>query len=274
MNVIVLGCGSSTGVPAIGGRDGAGDWGACDAGEPRNRRTRASLVIDAGQGGRLLIDTGPDLRAQLLACRIPRIDGILFTHAHADHIVGLDDVRVLNRIAGRPLPAWAMPATRAELERRFDYAFRPWQPPGFFRPVLQMTSVEAGDAIDILTLRLQTFAQDHEVTTTLGFRIGGFAYSTDVVRLPESSLAALAGTDTWLVDCFQRRPHATHAHLAQVLEWRTQLGVRRTILTHLGPDMDWAWMARNLPPDVEPAFDGMVLSGMVSVAAAPVLAAG
>lgn len=256
---IILGCGGSTGVPALGGPGGRGDWGVCDPAEPRNRRTRSGLVME-GPAGRVLVDTGPDLRAQLLGCGIPRIDAIIFTHAHADHITGLDDVRMLNRIAGAPLPAWGLDATMAEIERRFDYAFRPWQPPGFFRPVLRPTRIAAGARIEAAGLVIETFAQDHHVTTTLGLRVGGFGYSTDVVRLDEAAFAALAGIDTWVVGCFQRAPHVTHAHLERVLEWRARLGVRRTVLTHMGPDMDWAWMAAHLPEGVEPATDGLVLS--------------
>jgi phosphoribosyl 1,2-cyclic phosphate phosphodiesterase len=258
LRVIVLGCGGSAGVPHIGGVDGRGDWGACDPSEPRNRRTRASVVIEAPEG-RILVDTGPDMRAQLLACAIPRIDALIFTHAHADHITGLDDVRILNRIAGRPLPAYATQATLAELEKRFDYAFRPWKPPGFYRPVLETQPVTPGDTLDVLGLSVRTFDQDHHVMHTLGLRAGGFAYSTDVVRLDEAALETLRGVDTWLVGCFQRAPHLTHAHIDLVLDWRERIGARRTVLTHMGNDMDWGWLAAHLPAGVEAAYDGQVL---------------
>ncbi len=253
--ITILGCGGSAGVPHIGG---AGDWGACDPAEPRNIRTRSSIIIEAPQG-RILVDTGPDLRAQLLACQVPRIDAIVYTHAHADHVTGLDDVRLLNRIAGAPIPAFATAVTVAELERRFDYAFRPWTPPWFNRPVFDMTTIAAGETIGTCGTRLRTFDQDHHVMRSLGLRAGGFAYSTDVVRLDDAAFAALEGTDTWLVGCFQRAPHLTHAHVELVLEWRARLGIRRTVLTHMGNDMDWAWLRANLPADVEPAFDGLVL---------------
>src|SRR5579875_1284417 len=155
MRVTVLGCGGSAGVPTIGGADGRGDWGACDPEEPRNRRTRASIVIENGQGLRLLVDASPDMRAQLLACAVPRIDAILFTHAHADHVLGIDDIRILNRIARRPLDAFAEPRTVAELRRRFDYAFRDWEGPHFFRPVLLPRPLAFGDVIETCGLRLQ-----------------------------------------------------------------------------------------------------------------------
>ena len=147
MRVTLLGTGGSAGVPMIGGEDGTGDWGACDPSEPLNRRTRASIVIESATGRRLLVDTAPDMREQLLACRVPRVDAVLYTHAHADHITGLDDVRILNRIAGRPLEAFGTRRTLEELTRRFGYAFRPWEPPGFFRPALVAREVEAGETI-------------------------------------------------------------------------------------------------------------------------------
>ena len=263
MRIIVLGCGGSTGVPGLGGADGRGDWGACDRAEPRNRRQRSSIVIEGaelkGKRGRVLVDTGPDMRAQLLACEVPRIDALVFTHAHADHITGLDDVRQLNRIAGTPLPAFATARTMAELVQRFDYAFKPWTPPHFYRPVLETSVIVPGDTIEAAGCRIETFDQDHHVMRSLGLRVGPFGYSTDVVRLDDAAFAALAGIDTWLVGCFQRGPHLTHAHVDLVLEWRARLGVRRTVLTHMGPDMDWAWLRAHLPADVEPAYDGMTL---------------
>ena len=258
MRVTVLGCGGSAGVPHLGGSDGRGDWGACDPAEPRNRRTRSSIVIEAPDG-RILVDTGPDLRTQLLACAIPRIDAVVFTHAHADHVTGLDDVRLLNRITGKPLPAFATRATADELARRFDYAFRPWTPPYFYRPVLDLGIVTPGQELPVCGTLVRTFDQDHHVMHTLGLRVGQFAYSTDVVRLDDAAFAVLNGIDTWLVGCFQRHPHTTHAELAVVLAWQRRLGVRRTVLTHMGNDMDWAWMRANLPPGVEAAQDGTIL---------------
>ena len=144
--------------------------------------------------------------------------------------------------------------------RRFGYAFRPWQPPGFFRPVLVPREVDPGETIGTAGLQVRLFEQDHGFITSLGLRIGQFAYSTDVVQLDDAAFAALDGVDTWVVGCFLRRgPHRTHADLAQVMDWRDRVGARRTILTHMGTDMDWAWMPANLPAGIEAGHDGMDL---------------
>ncbi len=260
MRVTLLGTGGSTGVPMIGGADGSGDWGACDPTEPRNRRTRASIVIENAQDQRLLVDTAPDLREQLLACRIPSVHAVLFTHAHADHISGIDDVRVLNRIIDLPLQAFAMQRTLEEITRRFGYAFAPGSGPGFYRPVLVAEPTESGTTHDILGMPTQVFRQGHGRVDTLGLRIGVFGYSTDVVEFDESAFETLAGVDTWVVGCFlPHERHWTHANLPTVLEWVDRLRPRRTILTHMGPGMDWAWLQRNLPPGIEPGYDGMVI---------------
>ena len=256
LEYVILGCGSSGGVPRADG-----DWGACDPAEPRNWRTRASIVVESGEGTRLLVDTSPDMRTQLLSCQVPRIDAILYTHAHADHITGLDDVRILNRIAGRPLDAFGTRATLEEITRRFGYAFRPWQPPGFFRPVLVAREVTAGETVAAGGMQVRLFEQDHGFIPSLGLRIGGFGYSTDVVDLDDAALAALEGVDTWVVGCFLRRgPHKTHADLTQVLSWAERLRPRRTVLTHMGTDMDWGWLEGHLPPGVEAGHDGQTLN--------------
>ncbi len=260
MRVILLGTGGSAGVPLIGGADGGGNWGVCDPAEPRNRRSRTSILIESDAGARLLVDTSPDMRAQLLACRVPRVDAVLYTHAHADHITGIDDVRILNRIAGRPLDAFATRPTLDELIRRFGYAFRPWQPPGFFRPVLVPREVAAGDTVCIAGIPIRVFEQDHGFSRSLGLRIGNFGYSTDVFDLDDAAFAALEGVDTWVVGCFLRDGiHKTHANLVQVLTWAERVRARRTVLTHMGPDMDWSWLIANLPPGVEPGYDGMAI---------------
>jgi phosphoribosyl 1,2-cyclic phosphate phosphodiesterase len=244
----------------LGGADGSGEWGACDPAERRNTRTRSSILIEGADERQLLVDAGPDLRAQLLAARVRRVDALLVTHAHADHIMGLDEVRPLNRILGKAIPAYATSQTLGELQTRFDYVFRDPTPPAFYRPAVTAMAVEPGQIRDIAGLEVQLFSQDHKVTETLGLRVGDFAYSTDVVAMPEASMALLGGLHTWVVGCFQRRPHPVHAHLDLVLQWVDRLKPRRTVLTHMGNDMDWGWLRQNLPAGIEPAYDGQLLS--------------
>ncbi len=261
LEVTLLGTGGSAGVPQIGGADGRGDWGVCDPAEPRNRRTRASIVVRRDHGQRLLVDTSPDMRGQLLACGIPSVDAILYTHAHADHITGLDDVRILNRLIGRPIKAFATPGTLAELEKRFGYAFRPWSGSGFYRPCVVGCPVQPDTDVEIAGLPIRLFHQNHGMTSSLGFRVGNFAYSTDVVDLPDATLDVLGGLDTWVVDCFLRHGrHNAHANLEIAIGWAERLKPRRTILTHMGMDMDWGWLKANLPAGIEPGFDGQVLN--------------
>jgi phosphoribosyl 1,2-cyclic phosphate phosphodiesterase len=261
LKITILGCGASAGSPFIGGADGAGDWGECDPKEMRNRRMRASVVIETGTGKRLLVDTGPDLREQLISNKINRIDAVFYTHGHADHIAGLDEVRILNRLLGAPMPAFTDARTAADLQRRFDYAFKPWTGPGFYRPVFALNLVEPGQNVDILRMPVRVIGQDHGHGPSLGLRIGGFAYCTDVVRLDDAALAALMDLDVLVVDCFTHTtPHPTHANLEQVLAWVARLQPRRTILTHMGPNMDYRWLVANLPAGLEPAFDGQTLT--------------
>jgi phosphoribosyl 1,2-cyclic phosphate phosphodiesterase len=260
MKVTLLGTGGSAGVPTIGGTDGSGDWGDCDPTEPKNRRTRSSIILEAPNNQRLLIDTSPDLRNQLLDCRIPSVDAIMFTHAHADHIAGLDDVRVLNRIANRPLPAFGSSKTLAEITGRFAYAFKPWIPPHFYRPVFEVNIIRHAETFAAAGLSVQVFVQTHDRIETLGLRVGNFAYSTDVSALNDDAFAILDGIDTWVVDCaLLLGPHWAHADLPTVIGWVKRVKPRRTILTHMGIGMDWAWMQSNLPPGIEAGFDGMQL---------------
>ncbi|WP_431285400.1 MBL fold metallo-hydrolase [Humitalea sp. 24SJ18S-53] len=260
LKITILGCGGSGGVPLIGGADGFGAWGACDPAEARNRRLRSSILVEATGGKRLLVDAGPDLRAQMLAAGVGRFDEILFTHSHADHIMGIDDLRSVNRVLDDALPVFGTSKTLADIRARFDYAFLPRPAHGFFRPCLVSREVLPSGEVTLAGMPVSLFPQDHHVMETLGLRIGRFAYSTDLVRLPETSLARLEGLDVWIVGCFQRAPHIVHAHVAQVVEWVERLRPKRTILTHMGPDMDWAWMAQNLPPGIEAGLDGMTIN--------------
>jgi len=260
MRVTLLGTGGSSGVPLLGGPGGEGQWGACDPAEPRNRRTRSSIIIESADHQRLLIDTSPDMRAQFISNRVPGADAILFTHAHADHVTGIDDVRTLNRIANRPLEAFATRKTLDEITQRFGYAFEPLEGKWFYRPVLTAKPVKPGDTVRAAGFDVTLFNQGHGRIETLGLRIGRFGYSTDVNHLDGAALDALAGIDTWVVDCFLRHDHHwTHANLPMVLGWVERLRPRRTVLTHMGIDMDWAWLRANLPAGIEPGYDGMIL---------------
>ncbi|GBD55683.1 MBL fold metallo-hydrolase [Gluconobacter wancherniae] len=261
MKVTVLGCGGSAGVPMIGGEEGTytGIWGACDPKEPRNRRTRSSIVIEGEDGFRLLVDSGPDFRTQMLDCGVGRVDAVLYTHPHSDHIGGLDELRAINRVIGRPLPLLATQDVLEELRLRYAYAFAPWRGPEFYRPVFDEHLVESGQLIEFGALSGQVFDQHHGRIMSLGMRFGSFAYCTDVDTMPEEAIEILQGVDTWLVDCFQYDPHPAHAWLDRVLEWRSLIGARRTILTHMGAEMDYGTLCRMLPSDVEPAYDGMTL---------------
>jgi phosphoribosyl 1,2-cyclic phosphate phosphodiesterase len=259
LRVTLLGCGSSGGVPQLGGAEERGNWGACDPAEPRNRRTRSAALVQDAAGRRLLIDAGPDLRQQMLAAGIGRLDAVALTHTHADHVMGLDELRIVNRLIGGPLDVFGTYVTLAELRSRFDYAFHPPGPQGFFRPSLTARPVAPGEVVDMGGLTVRVMRQDHRVMETLGFRIGRFAYSTDLVTMPEESFAALRDLDTWVVGCFQRAPHPVHAHIDLVRDWAARLRPRRTVLTHMGMDLDWSWMRANLPDGIEPGFDGMRL---------------
>lgn len=257
--VTLLGTGSSQGVPSVGGPDGRGDWGACDPGEPRNRRTRTSALIEGPDQTRILIDAGPDCRAQLLSAGVGSLDAVIFTHAHADHVMGLDELRQINRMTGRALPAFAFPETLFELRERFAYAFQPASR-GFFRPALNGIEVLDGADIVVGSISLSTFEQDHRVMRTMGLRYGSFGYSTDVAVLPEASLDALSGLDTWVVGCFQPASHPVHAGLSEVAVWTDRLRPRRTVLTHMSNAMDWSELKSRLPRGVEPGFDGLQLT--------------
>lgn len=258
----LLGTGGSAGLPQIGGADGSGDWGECDPAEPRNRRTRASVVLAAADGQRILVDAAPELRLQLTESRIPRIDAVIFTHAHADHVAGLDDIRILNRLRGTPIEGYSDERTWAELRRRFDYAFRPWEPPGFFRPVIDTHTIHPGETRTIAGLPVCFIRQDHGFIPSLGLRVGNVAYCPDVVRFAPDQFALLEGVDTWIVDCFTcGGPHPTHANLDQVRAWADILRPRRTILTHMGLDMDYRTLCDTLPAGIEPAFDSMIIEG-------------
>lgn len=251
MKVTILGCGSSGGVPLIGG-----SWGKCDPKEPKNRRRRVSILVEDGVT-RILVDTSPDLREQLLDAGVSWIDAVLITHAHADHLHGIDDLRGLNRTMRRAIPIHANRATMEEIERRFDYVLRPVsEGQGYYKPVLIPNLIDG--PFEIGGISVVPIDQDHGFTRSLGFRFGDLAYSTDVVELDEAAFAALAGIKLWIVDCVRAEKHLTHSHLAKTLSWIDRIRPERAILTHMDTGFDYATLKRELPPGVEPGYDGLV----------------
>ncbi|HEV2302863.1 MAG TPA: MBL fold metallo-hydrolase [Stellaceae bacterium] len=252
MRVTVLGCGPSTGVPTIGR-----NWGRCDPNDPRNRRRRVSLLVEAGASV-ILIDTSPDLREQLIDAGVRRLDAVLLTHAHADHLHGIDDLRSVNRLMRGPIALYLDAEALAEIKSRFGYVFGPLPPDGrFYKPIL--VPHEISGPFSVNGLKVVPFTQDHGFSTTLGFRIGSIGYSTDVTELDESAFAALAGIELWVVDCLRREPHPTHSHLEKTLSWIERVRPRRAVLTHMDQSLDYAELARELPPGVEPGRDGLAI---------------
>ena len=235
-------------------------WGACNSDNPRNARTRASILVESANT-RVLIDTSPDFRTQCLTNNIKALDAVLFTHTHADHTNGLDEVREINRVIDGPLNIWADVETMKDLETRFGYAFegiKPGQP--FFRPWLIPNIIDPPQPFCVGDMEIKPFIQDHGVMDTLGFRTGNFAYSTDVIRLPDTAKASLQNLDLWIIGALtNNNAHQTHVTLDKALDWIAELKPKRAIITHMGPDLDYDAVLEKCPAGVTPAYDGMVL---------------
>lgn len=264
LEATILGCGSSGGVPRIGGPDGAGIWGACDPHNPKNRRRRCSLLVrQKGANGdtTVLVDTSPDMREQLIDARVTALDAVFITHDHADQLHGIDDLRMIAMNMRRRVDVYAEEESFQRILGRFSYCFV--QPPGSDYPaILQSHDIRmpfrefeiagAGGALPVLA-----FWQEHGQIRSLGFRFGPIAYSSDVNGLDEAAFAALEGVQCWIVDALRYTPHPSHAHVAQTLEWIARVKPKRAILTNLHVDLDYETLRRELPAGVEPAFDGM-----------------
>jgi phosphoribosyl 1,2-cyclic phosphate phosphodiesterase len=249
--ITILGCGNSTGVPMADG-----DWGGCDRNEPRNRRLRSSILIEK-DGTTVLVDAGPDLREQMLTAGVSRLDAVVFTHVHADHSQGIDDLRAFVTYGGTPLPIYGFPELMEQVRSRFSYMFGGARAGYYDKAFLEIR--EPGSHLKIGALDLTLFEQDHVVCRTIGIRTGSFAYSTDVKTLPEEAFAALEGVKTWVVAAVRREPHIAHAHLAQVLGWIERVKPATAILTHLNLSMDYQQLLKTLPAGVEPAYDGRII---------------
>lgn len=255
MRVTFLGCGSSAGTPSVS--DG---WGDADPNEPKNRRLRPSILVEEGEF-RLLVDASPDLRQQLLSTGVNRLDAVLFTHSHADHCHGIDDLRPVNQAINADLPAYANTATWTAIGQRFGYVLEPRNPRSkfYYKPCLVPTTIEAGSRFGIGPLTVEAYDQDHGFMRTLGLRFGKFAYSTDLVGLPEESFECLQGVETWVVGTLGSTDHPTHAHVDKALSWIERVGPKRAFLTHMSNRLDYASLCRTLPAHVRPAHDGFVL---------------
>lgn len=252
MKITVLGCGSSSGVPLIGNK-----WGACDPANPRNRRLRASILVEEG-GTVLLVDTSPDMRQQLLNCDLQRLDAVLYTHAHADHCHGIDDLRSINWLIKKPVDIYADAPTFQILETSFPYVFRTKADDPFYMPAVVKNIIEKPFAIG--GIKIVPFKQGHGPVHSLGFRFNDFAYSTDVNKLDDAAFKVLDGVKIWIVDCIREEPrHHTHSHLAQTLEWIAKVRPERAFLTHMSHSLDYAALAAKLPKGVEPGYDGLVI---------------
>jgi phosphoribosyl 1,2-cyclic phosphate phosphodiesterase len=259
LRVTILGCGSSSGVPrpALG-------WGACDPLNPKNRRRRCSILVEQSadeiKKTRILIDTSPDLREQILSTDADWLDGVFITHEHADHTHGVDDLRSFFIYQKRRIDIYLDELTAKVMVPRFNYCFA--TPPGSnYPPIANEHRITPGHPVVVHgaggSVEVLPFLQDHGDIPSLGYRIGNIAYSSDVNGIPHASLPALSDLDVWIVDALRYRPHPSHFSLEETLQWIKKLEPKRAVLTNLHSDLDYEELRAKLPPDVEPAFDGM-----------------
>ncbi len=259
MRITILGCGSSGGVPRLGGQ-----WGACDPAEPRNARRRCSILVervtDSGTTS-VLIDTSPDMRSQLLDAGVSRLDAVLYTHSHADHVHGLDDLRMIVINMRARLSVWADAPTKAALLERFGYAFI--RPEGsMYPPILDMNEIRGNVVIEGPggTLEFSHFLVNHGGMDALGFRVNDVAYLPDVASIPDAVWPQLEGLTCWIVDALRRDPHPTHSHLDQTLGWIEDMAPKSAVLTNMHNDLDYRTLSAETPAHIDPAYDGMVLT--------------
>ncbi len=255
----ILGCGPSGGVPRLGP-----DWGRCEPSNPKNRRRRCAVLIDRfDKRGRtsVLIDTPPDIREQMIEARITHLDGVLFTHDHADHTHGIDDLRMVCFSMKRRVDVYLDQPTRDSLVPRFAYCFEKNGLAGGYQPILRSHEIVAGKGVRVEgaggVIDALAIPQVHGDIPSLGFRFGKLAYSPDISAFPDGAPELLEGLDVWIVDALRHTPHPSHFHVKRALEWIDRLKPKRAILTHMTPDLDYEALRRELPDGVEPAYDGM-----------------
>jgi phosphoribosyl 1,2-cyclic phosphate phosphodiesterase len=257
----ILGCGSSMGVPRV-----ALGWGDCDPNNPKNRRRRCSLLVERtnpqGLHTRVLVDCSPDLREQLLGAGVDRIDGVLITHEHADHTHGIDDLRPLFVRHRRRVTVYIDEPTSRAMHARFGYCFM--TPPGSeYPPILSERRLVPGETVTIEgqggAIEATPILQTHGDIPSLGFRFGNLAYSADIKGLPASSIEQMSGLDVWIVDALRRTPHPSHMNLEEALAWIARIKPKRAVLTNLHAELDYETLRKQLPPNIEPAYDGMRL---------------
>jgi phosphoribosyl 1,2-cyclic phosphate phosphodiesterase len=254
VRLVFLGTGTSYGVPQIGC-----DCRTCKSTDPRDRRTRTAALIESG-GRRLLIDTPPELRLQLVTACVGSVDAVLFTHAHADHVHGIDDLRAISARQRTPLDVYGAASTLAELERRFSYIFDGTPPlPGTSKPELVAHRLEPDAEMEIAGFRVRALALPHGERTVLGFRVGPVAYLTDAKAIPAEAIARLAGLEVLVLNALLPRPHPLHLSVPEAVAAAQQIGARRTFLTHLTHDAPHAELAARLPAGIAPAYDGLVI---------------
>lgn len=277
LRAIILGCGSSGGVPRIGGPGGVGDWGDCDPSEPKNRRRRCSILVqraddqlgwEAEALTTILVDTSPDMRLQLLDARVGRLDAVVMTHEHADQCHGIDDLRALAMATRARVPVWFAEETCPALTRRFSYCFTS-NPKTGYPAILDARTLSIGEGMDVDgptgPIPVLPILLHHGPIDALGFRFGGteegqgLCYSPDTNGVPEASWPLLKGADVWITDALRYTPHASHAHVAMALEWLERARARRGVLTNLHIDIDYGRLAEELPGGIVPAHDGMII---------------
>lgn len=250
MKVRILGCGTSTGVPKIGN-----DWGLCDPDEPRNARLRTSILVESA-GTRMLVDCGPDLRQQLLAAGLARLDGVIVTHAHGDHCHGIDELRPASQAIGGPVPFYARADVLKELGLRFDYAFGQSE---FYRPIVDAR--ELSDELKFGRTETRFVDQPHGALSSLGLRFDedgySLGYAIDFSGITDDMAAIYQGVDVWIADCLSRKPHPTHMHLDGVIAAARDLRVGQLYLVHMGNGLDYRQLCAELPDWAAPAYDGL-----------------